>query len=199
MALSYFKRFRMQIDLTRLQIGRAALPPGYVWVPWHASLIDLHAEVKYHCFHAELDARVFPCLGEHDGCHRLMREIAGKDGFVPEATWMVACPARRAGQYEYCGTIQGVLDKARVGTVQNLGVVPAHRGLGLGRALLLKALQGFRATGATHGSLEVTAENVAALRLYRSVGFQKQRTVYKAVEFEPVSASGATPRRNRLA
>lgn len=193
MPLSYFKRYRMEIDLTRRGIGRAALPADYVWVPWHPSLIDLHAQVKYLCFHAELDARVFPCLGDHEGCHRLMREIAGKAGFSAEATWMVACPTTRPGQYQYCGTIQGVLDKGLVGTVQNLGVVPAHRGQGLGRALLLKALEGFRAMGATRGSLEVTAQNGAAMRLYRSVGFRRQRTVYKAVE-AAVVGSAATGR-----
>jgi ribosomal protein S18 acetylase RimI-like enzyme len=186
MALSYFKRYRMEIDLTRKNVGRAVLPSGYVWVPWHPSLIDLHAEVKYRCFCAELDARVFPCLGENAGCHRLMREIAGKEGFTPEATWLVACPTSHPGRYQYCGTIQGVLDKALVGTVQNLGVVPDHRGNGLGRALLLKALQGFQSAGARRSSLEVTADNAEALRLYRSVGFRKQRTVYKAVEVEPV-------------
>ena len=44
---------------------------------------------KYLSFHSEIDANVFPCLGEYDGCVRLMQEISRKDGFLPEATWLV--------------------------------------------------------------------------------------------------------------
>ena len=51
-----------------------------------------------------------------------MSEISQKRGFAPEATWLVAC----AG--DYCGTVQGVRDRPGLGAIQNLGVVPAHRG-----------------------------------------------------------------------
>ena len=69
-----------------------------------------------------------------------------------------------------------------LGTIQNLGVVPIFRGQGLGRALLGKALQGFKRCGANKASLEVTSDNITALGLYQSVGFHKARTVYKVSE-----------------
>ena len=56
----------------------------------------------------------------------------------------------------------------RFGGVQNLGVVPEYRGLGIGRALLLKALDGFALMGARRAFLEVTASNESAVRMYRS-------------------------------
>ncbi|MCA9172125.1 MAG: GNAT family N-acetyltransferase [Planctomycetales bacterium] len=84
--------------------------------------------------------------------------------------------------YEYCGTIQGIADEQRCGGIQNLGVIPEHRGLGLGRLLLLKALEGFWLAGLQRASLEVTAQNVAAINLYRNLGFRRVKTVYKAVE-----------------
>ena len=46
MAITYYKRFRMEIDLDGA-ITRSVLPRSFVWVPWEESLLDQHAEVKY--------------------------------------------------------------------------------------------------------------------------------------------------------
>jgi len=104
-----------------------------------------------------------------------MREISRKPGFRPEATWLVACPGG------FCGTVQGVRERSGLGAIQNLGVAPTYRGRGLGRALLLKALYGFWRAGLGRAHLEVTAQNDAAVRLYRRVGFRCRKTLYKAV------------------
>ncbi len=148
----------------------------FAWVPWEESLIDQHAEVKFLSFRSEIDAYVFPCLGDRYGCQRLMREIRRKPGFLPQATWLIACPEG------YCGTVQGVMDRGPIGAIQNVGVVPAYRGLGLGRALVRKALEGFFQAGLRRAYLEVTAENSAAVQLYRAVGFRRAKTLYKAVD-----------------
>ena len=145
------------------------------------SLLDAHAEAKYLSFRLEIDANVFPCLGDLSGCTRLMSEISQKPGFLPLATWLAA---RRspAGETEYVGTIQGIVDRNGMGAVQNLGIVPEFRDRGLGRALMLRALQGFQLAGLRQVFLEVTAQNDGAIRLYRRLGFQKVRTIYKVVE-----------------
>lgn len=173
--LTYFKRYRMELDLPR-DLPAADLPPGFRWLPWDDALLDLHAETKYACFRDDLDAKVFPNLGHLPGCRELMRAIRFRDGFCPGSTWLVAGPDGPAG------TVQGVCDRARMGAIQNLGVVPGCRGLGLGAALLLKALHGFRAVGLTRAYLEVTAQNEPAVRLYRRYGFRCYRTIYKPVE-----------------
>ena len=100
---------------------------SFVWVPWDESLLDQHAEVKYRSFLGEIDAYVFPCLGDRYGCRRLMSEIRRKPGFLPGATWLIACPEG------YVGTVQGVMDQGSIGAIQNVGVIPSYRGLGLGR------------------------------------------------------------------
>ena len=82
----------------------------------------------------------------------------------------------------YCGTIQGIRDHAGLGAIQNVGVTPAHRNGGVGTALLRQAMQGFQRAGLSRVYLEVTAENVAAIRLYRRFGFVTVKTVFKAVE-----------------
>jgi ribosomal protein S18 acetylase RimI-like enzyme len=175
MAITYYKRFRMEADLEALG-PPVRLPPPFRWVPWAESLLEAHAEVKYLSFRDEMDALVFPCLGDRFGCQRLMREIRRKPGFLPEATWLIAGPEG------FCGTIQGVVDRLGFGSIQNVGVVPAYRGRGLGRALVRQALGGFRRVGLERAYLEVTAENTAAIRLYRAMGFRKAKTLYRAVD-----------------
>lgn len=175
MAITYFKRFRMEVDLEG-GVAPVVLPPGYRWVGWDESLMDAHAAVKYACFRDELDAMVFPSLGDPHGCRRLMREIRRKPGFLPAATWLIAGPDG------YCATIQGVIDRGPIGAIQNVGVTPDHRGLGLGRCLVRQCLRGFHLSGLGRVFLEVTAENDRAVRMYRTVGFRKAKTLYKAVD-----------------
>lgn len=182
MGLTYFKRYRMEIDLVGPPASPGLLPAGYSFVPWEKQLLDVHAETKYLSFRLEIDANVFPCLGELEGCQRLMREIARKDGFLPDATWLVAYHWREGMPPEYCGTVQGISDRMGVGAIQNLGIIPEHRGRGLGGALLKQALAGFRRAGLAQAFLEVTAQNEGAIKLYERLGFRKVRTVYKAAE-----------------
>jgi GNAT superfamily N-acetyltransferase len=177
---TYFKRFRMEADLAVSRTA-PALPPGYRLVPWNEAVIDVHARTKFRSFRDELDAIVFPCLGSLDGCRRLMREIRGKSGFLPAATWLVA-RGSTPETIQWCGTIQGVVEKQGVGMIQNVGIVPGHRGLGLGRILVERAVAGFRMHGLRRAALEVTVDNARAMRLYQQLGFGRTRTVYKVVE-----------------
>jgi len=183
MKSSYFKRFRMDADLAVRRAPRQ-MPPGYRFVAWNEALLDVHARTKFRSFRSEIDARVFPCLGDLEGCRRLMKEIRGKSGFLATATWLVVCNDA-AGDLEWCGTIQGVVDRHGSGSIQNIGVVPGHRGRGLGSGLIEQALAGFRAHGLRKATLEVTASNSRAVRLYQQLGFRKAKTVYKIVADEP--------------
>lgn len=182
MALTYFKRFRMEIELTRWPLDPPPAPAGYWLQAWQESLLEAHAEVKFHSFRQELDANVFPCLGDRDGCRRLMLEISRRHGFLGQATWLIQSPSADPATPIACGTIQGIEDTYGFGSIQNLGIVPEHRGRGLGTILLSCALTGFRLAGLRHAFLEVTAQNVGAIRLYQRLGFRKVRTVYKAAE-----------------
>ncbi len=180
MGLTYFKRFRMEVDLVGRPLAPPPLPPGYQLLEWDDSLLEAHAEAKYQSFRGEIDSNVFPCLGDWLGCQRLMQEIRAKQGFLSEATWLVA--RQTATGVEYCGTVQGIRDYTGMGAIQNLGVTPDHRGRQLGSCLLTHALIGFQQAGLRRGFLEVTAQNGGAIRLYQRMGFAKARTVYKAVE-----------------
>jgi ribosomal protein S18 acetylase RimI-like enzyme len=172
-SLRYFKRYRMEVDLARLP--RPELPPGYEWIAWHDALLEAHSRALFASFERELDSSVFPSLGSASGCYCLMSEIRRKQGFLPAATWIVA---NGSGA---CGTVQGIKERNGYGAIQNLGVVPLYRGQGLGEALVLQSLHGFRNAGLGKAMLEVTAENDAAIRLYRRVGFLRRKTIYKPV------------------
>jgi ribosomal protein S18 acetylase RimI-like enzyme len=61
------------------------------------------------------------------------------------------------------------------GVVQNLYVVPGHRGEGVGARLLAAAEQRLAARGADTVALEVMADNEAARRFYRREGYTPHR------------------------
>jgi GNAT superfamily N-acetyltransferase len=173
--LKYFKRHRMELAL-RHPLRPPELPAGYRWLAWDDELIAMHAEVKFQSFHHHEDALVFPSLATRAGCHDLMNAIRFRPNFCPQATWLIAGP-------DGCvGTIQGLLDGNGFGGIQNVGVVPECRGLGLGRALVFQALTGFASVGVPRAFLEVTATNEPAVRLYRAIGFRAYKTLYRGVE-----------------
>jgi len=176
----------MEINVAATRLSEPQLPDGYRWLAWQPTLLSRHAAAKFHSFRDEIDSRVFPCLGDPSGCKRLMQEIVRQDTFLADATWLITCDSVGWNEQADCATIQGLAHSGYLGAVQNVGVLPQHRGLGLGRALVLKALHGFRSAGLQRVYLEVTGENVPAVELYRSIGFELMRTMYKALEPETV-------------
>lgn len=187
METRFVRRYRMEINLSVARLPLATLPQGYEWTRWDAEHVERHAHTKYLSFRSEIDARVFPCLGQPEGCDRLMAEIASQETFLPDATWLI-CHREESGLLRDCGTIQGLSRTSALGAVQNIGVIPEHRGRGLGRALLLQSLRGFRSAGLARVYLEVTSSNHPAVELYRSLGFRLMRTMYKAIEAEVATA-----------
>ena len=182
MDLQYYKRYRMEIDLFGRDLRCRPVPPDYQLLPWDDSLLEGFALAKFNSFRNEIDSNVFPCLGDLKGCRRLMSDIVHRPGFLPASAWLLVYSNGDFDQPEYCGTIQGIRDKTGLGAIQNLGVTPEHRGVGLGTNLLLNSLEGFRRSGVRRVFLEVTAQNTGAIRLYHRLGFVTTKTVYKTVE-----------------
>lgn len=176
----------MQFDLRDAQFDDVELPAGFALHKWDKRLLPAHAEAKFQSFRNELDSNVFPCLGEPDGCLRLMKEISARQGFVPQATWLVTYADPATGRQENCGTVQGIREKVDVGSIQNIGIVEGHRGKGIGSAMVTQSLRGFQSVGIKIVTLEVTEKNTGALRLYERLGFQVLRTVFKSVELAEV-------------
>jgi ribosomal protein S18 acetylase RimI-like enzyme len=81
--------------------------------------------------------------------------------------------ARRDGRL--VGWVAGRVLVSGRGYVDMLAVAMSERHLGLGRALLLHAFSDLQVAGGRDLTLEVQAENAAALGLYRSVGLEVER------------------------
>lgn len=182
MSVVFFKRYRMQFDLRDGVFEAGQIPENFEFHPWSPKLLAAHAEAKYRSFRNEIDSNVFPCLGNADGCLRLMKEISCRQGFVPESTWLVTYRDPDSGRVENCATMQGIRENVDVGSIQNIGVVSGHRGHGIGSLIVQHSLRGFQSVGIKIVTLEVTANNTGAIRLYERLGFRVLRTVYKSVE-----------------
>ena len=187
MQISYFKRYRMQIDLHAFgEFPEPELPAGFHLHAWDDSLVEAHAHAKHMSFQNEIDCNVFPCLGNADGCERLMNEISSRSGFVPEATWLMTWTDPVSERTESIGTVQGIREQKDVASIQNIGITASFRGNGLGTAIVQKSLAGFAKVGVRFVTLEVTANNSRAHRLYERLGFRILKVVFKSAEVPSV-------------
>lgn len=183
MGMTYFRRYRMERSLDHLENSVIDWSGSveYQFVPFDEGLLRDHAQAKFQSFRCEMDADVFPCLGVRDGCLRLMREITSRASFVAGATWLVQYRDRPGGRAMPVGTVQGI-EQDGWGAIQNLGIMPEHRGQGLGQQLMALAAAGFHSAGLKKMTLEVTTANVSAIRLYERLGFHKAKVVYKSCD-----------------
>ena len=181
MSITYFKRYQMELDLQRFDIPTPELPSGYRFVAWTDSDLDKHASIKYQSFCNEIDANVFSCFRKLEGCQRLLREITSRNNFLADATWLLEYECADAEHPVGVGTIQALVDVQQRGAIQNIGIHPNHRNQGLGSSLLFKSLTFIKARGLERVMLEVTSQNIGALRLYKRLGFHIIKTVYKPV------------------
>jgi RimJ/RimL family protein N-acetyltransferase len=85
--------------------------------------------------------------------------VALENGIV--VGWCDILPQRNRPGFQHCGSV-------------GMGVVHAWRGRGLGKALLESCIERAFASGMTRIELEVYSDNLAAVSLYRSLGFVEE-------------------------
>jgi ribosomal protein S18 acetylase RimI-like enzyme len=112
------------------------------------------------------------------GVRRIADVIAGHKStgvFRPETWWV----AERSGSPAACILVNDSITPGMAEVVY-MGVAPAHRGRGLGRAMLRRAARVTRAGGLHAVTLAVDSRNVHAGRLYEAEGFRQtdRRTAY---------------------
>jgi ribosomal protein S18 acetylase RimI-like enzyme len=171
MSVQYVKRFQMVFEFSKSILASSILPVGFRFVPWTPTLLETHADVKHRGFRNDSDAKIFPTFRDYSRCVGLMQSISSNSAFVPEATLLIA-NGDEQNLFEYVACIQGMKLSGEVGAIQNVAVLPDYRGRGLGRALVLGSLNGFRQTGSRCVTLEVTADNLPATKLYSRIGFR---------------------------
>ncbi|MDR1268517.1 MAG: GNAT family N-acetyltransferase [Planctomycetaceae bacterium] len=171
MPLQYIKRLQMVFDFADFSFPVLKLPLGFRYVEWNPEMLEIHADIKYRGFRNDLDARIFPTFRNYQQCVNLMKSISDSPSFLPAATLLIA-NGNEEGLFEYVACIQGMRFSGEIGAVQNIAVLPDYRNRGIGRALLLGSLLGFRQHNIRRVTLEVTAENFPAVKLYTHVGFK---------------------------
>ncbi|MDR0337218.1 MAG: GNAT family N-acetyltransferase [Planctomycetaceae bacterium] len=171
MPLQHIKRLQMVFDFANGSFPMLKLPTGFRYVAWRPEMLEIHADIKHRGFRNDLDARIFPTFRNYKQCVNLMQSISASPAFLPAATLLIA-NGDEHDLFEYVACIQGMRFSGEVGAVQNIAVLPDYRGRGIGRAILLGSLLGFRQHGIRRVTLEVTAENKPAVQLYTHVGFK---------------------------
>lgn len=170
----HLTRHKMELKLDK-PLPVPSLAEGYLWIPWDDDLLDAASEIHFLSFRGETDADLFASFRTRKGCHGLWEEVRYLQHFLPECNWLIGTAD------QLCATIQCVALSKTIGGIQNLAVLPAYRGQGLGKALVERALRVFQTLGLKSVTLEVTEENSPAFRLYQSLGFRKIATTYRPV------------------
>jgi ribosomal protein S18 acetylase RimI-like enzyme len=135
---------------------------------------------------------VYGAINGHDWKWRKARHLDEDLRRDPEGVIV----AEERGQI--LGFVSTWIDReAGIGHIPNLSLIPAARGRGLGRELLVQAMNRFREKGVSHAKIETLVQNAVGNRLYPSLGFREvARQVHFVAALEPPSdhdpqASGA--------
>ena len=111
-------------------------------------------------------------------CPNTVQEISYRAGMAhspPEGILLLAHGDDTAG---YCWTCVLGDSQNSIGVIGMVGIVPAYRGRGLSKPILLAGMEHLRSRGVEHIRLDVDGENSPALKLYDSVGFSKAQELY---------------------
>ncbi len=149
---------------------RAGLPPGYqVRSCLGEAEVEHRAQAQHEAFESETD---FPTYVER------MRRFMSSPAYSGERDIVIGTPDRRIGAF----CIYWLDSINRVGLIEPMGTHPSFQRIGLGRAVLKEALQRMKAAGMVKVQVCTSMENLAALALYQSVGFELSNrlvTVYR--------------------
>jgi ribosomal protein S18 acetylase RimI-like enzyme len=152
------------------------------WIDQDARVEPLSGDVLAIAQTHALDAAIFPRAS--------LPEVLVVPGTTP-VVWIARAPPaegppRDSPVVGFCATQQR---GARL-DVTHLAVHPAHRGAGLGRALLRAALAAARTRRMADVVLHVSTGNRAALALYESEGFEVVRRVHAFYPFREFPDGG---------
>jgi ribosomal protein S18 acetylase RimI-like enzyme len=153
--------------------GRAD-PPGFQVVPWTTARHEPTARLLAACYEDHVDSRI----------NDQYRSVEGARRFVSNIVLYPGCgqfhePASFAAIDVRDGSLLGVSLASLVapgsGHVTQICVLPHRQGQGIGRRLMDATITALSQAGCTEVSLTVTAENRAAVELYRKMDFQVLR------------------------
>jgi ribosomal protein S18 acetylase RimI-like enzyme len=120
-------------------------------------------------------------FGKGDWSTRKVAAIADDCGAQPDGVFVAEDDAGSVIGYVTTRLNQ----TSRIGWIPNLAVDPGHQGKGLGRALLLHAIEFFRRSGMQVAKIETLEQNPVGQKLYPSLGFKEvARQVHYAMRLD---------------
>ena len=144
------------------------LPEGMTLVTWSPQRATQFFDVYRDAFR---ERPRFPNWSEDTWRHN----FTDGTGFRPDLSLLLLQGTEAVG-FAICHVeTEGAEDRAGVGWIVQMGVRPAWRRRGLGRALLCEVMHGFQADGLGSAALEVNIDNRRAMRLYEGLGFERCR------------------------
>lgn len=101
-----------------------------------------------------------------------MARMAGRMATYPQGQWLLKSGTTVLG---HLGFFMDPETDPIQGYVHMLYIIPEARGQGLGKYMLVKALEHFREKGILQVALKAAPQNAAAMNLYTSLGFVKAK------------------------
>lgn len=131
-----------------------------------AAILEITAAVFREVGVDHLIEQVFGTLGGTTWQQRKVAQVDSELAVVPEGILVAEAEGSVVG---YVTTMTN--PATRLGQISNIAVAAQWQGRGVGRRLLLAALDRLRSAGMTHAKIETLENNEAGKHLYLSVGF----------------------------
>jgi len=134
---------------------------------------DRIVEITVEAFHGvsieEATERKFGPINDHDWRFRKARSVAAELDNDPSGAFVMEDDDQQIIGYitTFTNTESGV------GNIPNLAVAAGHRGQGVGRRLIDRALEHFRNKDMQLARIETLAHNATGEHLYTSLGFEE--------------------------
>lgn len=172
-----FPRLFLETPLSEVLPPRR-LRPSISIVPWTPQWQEATGRLIAGAYQNHIDSEINDQYRSAIGARRFLTNIVQYPGcgtfFAPASLAAFAGDA-------LCGASLASLVAADVGHITQVCVAPSLQGSGLGYELVRRSLEALGRHGCRAVSLTVTADNEAALRLYRNMGFTSRRTFHAYV------------------
>jgi ribosomal protein S18 acetylase RimI-like enzyme len=166
----YTRQF-MLLDLNKSLETRSGATTGLRLSRWNDRYFDPCAKLIYLSYANHIDGDINDQYRSKAGALRFLKNIIllpGCGQFVPGASFVLHMP----GSDDLLGAVLTSEVSPGVGHTTQLCVVPGHQGHGLGRALMITAIDALRGLKFHELTLTVTSVNHGAVQLYEKLGFR---------------------------
>jgi ribosomal protein S18 acetylase RimI-like enzyme len=175
-----FPRHFMLYELGAHAANTAMAAPGLRMERWHERHMAASAELIHLTYANHIDGAINDQYRSRAGAMKFLKNIVilpGCGQFEARASFVL----RDKLSDQLVGVVLTSMVAPRVGHTTQLCVLPGHQGHGLGRRLMLAAMDALKEQRAGELSLTVTSSNERAVKLYEELGFQKLKTFVAGV------------------